>query len=613
MAELFTLRAERTPDRPAYYEKEGSAWVETSWGEFHRQASRVAQRLIERDLPLGERIAILGPTRSPWAIQDLGSQLAGLVSVGIYERQTVEQVAYVLDHSASRIVFVSGREETEKVLAAIRDNPKVIAVVPWEEEVHEALAGTDPRLEAPAAYAGEPLPTEVREERLARMDPEDTSILVYTSGTTGPPKGAMISHRNILTLIQSQMRNAEIHDDDLSLSFLPVAHAAERILGFYSRLCPGIPTAYATSMATLLDEIPEVAPTIFGSVPRIFEKAYAQVHAQVESGSAAARAVFRWADSVGRRRLRLRLEEAPIPLRLALAHRIADRLVFRKIRAAFGGRVARFITGAAPIAVEILEFFWASTVLWYVHRSVDRRLRIAHAMVDAVVTAGPTSFRLASRKLHTVGHGIPTARFRDTSPEDGAPRDSLGSGRILLTVGRLSPVKRLEVLLEATARLRSGPLPDLVLAIIGSTALPEETRYRVDLEERANRLGIAEAVRFVGPVPYADLPPYARAATWIASASETGSLDKNGLEAFAARRPFFVCNEAFDSLLGPDAATFLYPPGDPVALADRIASFEARPAIEQTDLLERIGCQIEQDYDLDGLADRLVTVFERTC
>src|SRR5262249_5540019 len=142
--------------------------------------------------------------------------------------------------------------------------------------------------------------------------------------------------------------------------FLPMAHAAERIFGFFGRLDTGIATAYARSMGTVLEDVQAVRPTLFGAVPRIFEKAYARIMAEVEHQPKTARSIFNWAVGVGKRASQYEMRDKPVPAPLKAQRAIANRLVFRKIRDAFGGRVRYFVTGAAPIAVEILEFFWAA-------------------------------------------------------------------------------------------------------------------------------------------------------------------------------------------------------------------------------------------------------------
>ena len=252
--------------------------------------------------------------------------------------------------------------------------------------------------------------------------------------------------------------------------------------------------------------------------------------------------------------------------------------------------------------------FGRRAVLWYAHRSLDGRVRAAHGLVAAVATAGESSFRLASRKRRVLGHGIPLANFaRPVDPGRLAEvRRRLGPGRILLSVGRMSPVKDLETLVDA-ARIARAALPDLALALIGAPPLPGDEGYLERLRARARPLG--DAVRFLDPVPYDDLPAWYQTADWVASASRTGSLDKNGLEAIASERSFFASNEAFLPVWGEAARDFVFPAGDGAALAARLVAFESLDADERAATLARLRRRVEADHDLEQLAGRLADLF----
>lgn len=396
IGDLFRRRARRTPSAPAIYEKRGASWEPVSWGGFYDRARRAARGLAGLGLGRGDRVAILGPTHATWAVLDMAAQLAAAVSFGIYPQQTPEQIRYLLEHSEAKVVCVGGAAELESVLAAARDLPSLQAIIPWEASLAEAAQDRDPRVVSPAALEGEPLPEEEVERRLAAIDPEDTAILVYTSGTTGPPKGAMIRQRNVLAVLRASSVAYEAYASDLSLSFLPMAHVAERIFGFYVRIDTGVATAYARSMGSVLEDLAEVRPTLFGAVPRIFEKAYARVHAELERKPPAVRRLFAWALDVGKRAVALEIAGLAVPPALAAERALADRLVFRRIRQAFGGRVRLFVTGAAPIALPILEFFWAAGLPIYE----------VYGMTEATVATHAN--RPGAVKLGTVGRVLPS-------------------------------------------------------------------------------------------------------------------------------------------------------------------------------------------------------------
>ncbi len=360
VGDMFWLRAARSATRPALLHKVDGRWQTLTWADFYDRATRVAKGLRDIGVRPADRVAILGPTQPAWAIYDLGAQLAGAVSFGIYPKQSIEQVRYLLEHSEAQVVFVAEPEELDTVLAAASGVTTLQAIVPWTEPLFRAVADRDPRLTSPARFEAERLSEQEIRETQAAIDPDETAIFIYTSGTTGPPKGAMISHRNILSLLAAAGEATPFVQSDVSMHFLPMAHAAERILGFYGRVSGGIPGAYAESTATVLNDLAEVRPTLFGSVPRIFEKAYAKIHSELEKKPPAVQKLFAWADGVGRQRVRHIVQGRPVPAALAAQHALADRLVFRKIREAFGGRVRLMITGAAPTAPEILEFFWSA-------------------------------------------------------------------------------------------------------------------------------------------------------------------------------------------------------------------------------------------------------------
>jgi long-chain acyl-CoA synthetase len=378
LGEMFYLRYARSAANPALFHKPHGEWVVIRWEELFDRSARVARGLRMLGLSRGDRVAVLGATQPPWAWYDLGAQLAGMVSFGIYPKQSIEQVRYLLEHSEAKVVLVGDEEELETVLAAAAGVRSLEAIVPWSVSLHERFAPRDPRVMSPERLEEAPLSIA---EVLAIQDeiaPDDTAIFVYTSGTTGPPKGAMISHRNVLTLLTASASASEFRDSDISLHFLPMAHAAERVLGFYGRVNAGMPGAYAKSVGTVLEDLQAVRPTVFGSVPRIFEKAYAKISSEVEKRPPAVQRLFRWAFEVGKARLALSFAGKPIPVSLAARFAIADRLVFRRIRSAFGGRARLMITGAAPTAPAILELFWAAGLPIYEAYGMTESTVITH-------------------------------------------------------------------------------------------------------------------------------------------------------------------------------------------------------------------------------------------
>ncbi len=382
------------------FEKVDGRWRGTTWSDFYDQAKRAARGLRQLGVRAGDKVAVLGPTQPPWAIFDMAAQLLGAVSFGIYPKQTPEQIRYLLEHSEAKVVLVDGEGELASVLEAAPGQETLSAIVPWTRALFDAHQKDDLRLASPDRLRDAPLTEDEVDESLSAIQPGGVAIFVYTSGTTGPPKGAMVSHENILSLLEGQAQTGEFFEDDLSLNFLPMAHAAERIFGFFGRLNSGIATAYAERMGTVLDDLQTVRPTLFGSVPRIFEKAYARAQGELEKKPEAVRRVFAWAMGVGRARFEHELRGARVPLKILAQHRLADRLVFRKIRAAFGGRVRMFVTGAAPLSREILDFFWAAGLPIYEVYGMTEATVATHANRDGAV------------RLGTVGRPIPPIEAR---------------------------------------------------------------------------------------------------------------------------------------------------------------------------------------------------------
>ncbi len=394
LGDLFRRRCRATPRAPAMFEKRGGRWVGTTWAEFYDEARRAARGLRALGVTRGDKVAVLGPTRARWAVLDMGAQLLGAVSFGIYPKQTPAQLRYLLEHSEAKAILVDGDDELSAVLEAASGQTTLAAIVPWTTASFEARRADDARLTSPATLAGDALDEGDVDACLAAIDPEDVAILVYTSGTTGHPKGAMVSHENILSLLLGQAQTGELFEDDLSLNFLPMAHAAERIFGFYGRIDTGVATAYAERIATVLDDLRDVRPTLFGSVPRIFEKAYARVQGELEKKPPAVRRLFAWAVSVGKERASFERRGARVPLALRARSRLADRLVHRRVRAAFGGRTRMLVTGAAPLSLDILEFFWA----------VGLPIYEVYGMTEATVATHAN--RPGAVRLGTVGRPI---------------------------------------------------------------------------------------------------------------------------------------------------------------------------------------------------------------
>lgn len=354
LGDMFLRRVEASPDRRAWRAKRGSSWKGTTWRQAHDEAAAVGTWLIQQGLENGDKVLMVGSTRPEWCVCDLAGQLAGMVTIGAYPTLTNDQLAYVIEHSDTRVIFVEGAEGVERVRAIRGECPQLQRIVVWDPEGVEL--GDD------VVSLADVLKTEAKSDELAaresKVEREAVAIIVYTSGTTGPPKGAMITHANILGFVNADLGYGFDIEDE-GLSFLPMAHVAERIANFYVRIHHGMGTAFASSIPAVLTEIQEVKPTLFGSVPRIFEKAHDRVQGEVEKAPAMRQKVFRWAESVGLRVVDAWQQGQPVGPMLRLQYKLADKIVYSKLRDVFGGKVRFFLTGAAPIPDRVLRFFWA--------------------------------------------------------------------------------------------------------------------------------------------------------------------------------------------------------------------------------------------------------------
>jgi long-chain acyl-CoA synthetase len=347
IADLLLRAAERYAERPAVRQKVGGEWVDTSFAEVGRVVSEIARGLIDLGLEPGERVALLCTTRPEWSYVDFAISSAGGVVVPIYPTNSPEECEWVAGNSESKLIVVEDEEQAAKIEQVRGDLPELRHVVVIERD----LEGLRER-----GRARDP------EEVLARAQavrPEDPYTFIYTSGTTGPPKGCVLSHGNyraIMDAVEEQGVLGQDPDNDVVYLYLPLAHAYALLIQL---LCCdlGIPLAYFSGdPQQIIPEFAEVRPTYLPSVPRIFEKLYTMVAGQADPET------VRKATEVGVRVRELELAGQEVPAELRAAYDQFDQALFAKVRAVFGGRVRQATSGAAPIAKEILEFFFAAGV-----------------------------------------------------------------------------------------------------------------------------------------------------------------------------------------------------------------------------------------------------------
>ncbi|GAB6083736.1 AMP-dependent synthetase/ligase [Desulfuromonas carbonis] len=341
------------------YKKEG-AWVRLTYAHLYDRVLMAARGLRKIGIKPGDRVAIFSENRAGWAISDLAIQAVGAITVPIYATNTPEQAAYVLNHAGVETVFVSTRTQYQKLYKVRESLPGVSQVFSFERFLGEREMPVYTLYQL--SEVSHPLTAEERSGIEATIDglgAADLITIIYTSGTTGVPKGVMLSQGSMLFDAWAGLRClGGLQPDQVFLSFLPLSHVLERSAGYHAALICGCHIAFAESVEKVVENMGEVQPTIMVSVPRLFEKIYSRIHEAAHQMSPAKRRLFHWALEVGRQHVTARhAGERPAPL-LEVRYRLADRLVFSKIRQRFGGRLRSCISGGAPLDRKINEFMW---------------------------------------------------------------------------------------------------------------------------------------------------------------------------------------------------------------------------------------------------------------
>ena len=321
-------------------------WVPISSMEIYRSVVGVARALESWGVRKGDRVAIFSENRPEWTITDFAALALGAVTVPIYSTQTVEQTSFLLNDCGARVIAVSTKNQLEKVLTIQRHTPVERILVMDAVETAHAVQMQGLMLRGPTDFDPE------FDARSRSIGPDDLATIIYTSGTTGTPKGAMLTHGNMASNIACSMEAFGFGTKgEVSVSFLPLSHVTARHVDF-ALLYRGVVLAYCPDIALLAKALTEVQPAIFIGVPRVYEKIRRQVI--VKTAGFPKNAVYRWALAVGRAH---RAETLAGKHPAALAWRIADRLLFSKVRAGMGGKAEEFISGGAPLGLELAEWF----------------------------------------------------------------------------------------------------------------------------------------------------------------------------------------------------------------------------------------------------------------
>ena len=366
LATMFFTQARRFGERPRYRHKRGGRWQEVSWTTCAERVQAMARGLARLGLQPGERVALLAATRAEWMEFDLAVLAAGGVTVPIYPSNLADECGYIIWNSGATFVCVENARQLSKLREAQQNGFELdgrahhvtVSQVISLEETGDASVVTLAQL----MERGCSVPVSDLEQRMGRIGREHLATLVYTSGTTGPPKGVIQSHGNHLAAVESVGQLGMIEEGNVDFFFLPLAHSFARLIE-YLGLYAGTVTAFAQSIDTLMQDVGEARPHLIPSVPRIYEKIFSRVQAGREESSGLKRRLLDWAFGVARRRSQNDRQSVRSSPWLGLQAALADRLVLSKIRGVLGGRTKFLISGGAPLAAEIAEFFHAAGLL----------------------------------------------------------------------------------------------------------------------------------------------------------------------------------------------------------------------------------------------------------
>ncbi len=350
--------AYRKPDALLY--KKDGAWQKISSESWLSRARHIALGLHARGVRRSDRVALLSENRHEWFLVDAALQIVGAANVPIYSTLTSGQAAYILKDSESKAVVVSDASQQKKIAEVRSQLPGLEHVITLDPATAieatplEAIEARGRKDAEANPIAAEKLASEVR--------PDDLASIVYTSGTTGEPKGVMLTHRNLVSNAKASLQVLPLEPTDRALSALPYSHVFERLVAHYLYPSAGVSIALAGGIDTVIEDLGQIHPTVMTMVPRFYEKMYTRVKESAAAGSALKRRIFDWAIATGREHGEYRLKHESPPFGLDLRYKLATALVFKKLHQRLGGELRFFVSGSAPLSKEIADFFWAAGI-----------------------------------------------------------------------------------------------------------------------------------------------------------------------------------------------------------------------------------------------------------
>ncbi len=398
MNDVFRNRVNKYGNRLAIEKKIEGVWHGATWNEYYDRACAFGLGLWSLGVRKGNMISILSENRLEWLYADMGSLGIGVCVIPVYPTLVSEEIEYIINNSESKVIVPENKTQLKKILEIVDNCPSIEKIIVMEEKDaagHPKVMSFKDLMElGRRKHAEDP---SLFEKLSREVTAYDLATIVYTSGTTGLPKGAMITHGNIFWVVQSldAIRPHFASDKDCTVPFLPLSHVFERIAGhFYGMYC-GITASYAESIDTLLADFEQKRPTMILAVPRVCEKVYQKIMTQVKEQSPFKQKIFSWGQEVGNRISELREKHKRIPIFLQMKYKIAYAAIFKKLQDKLGGRVTWMTASGAPTAEEIIRFFNAAGIT----------VIQGYGMTET--TAPATMQSMADYRIGTTGKPIP--------------------------------------------------------------------------------------------------------------------------------------------------------------------------------------------------------------
>lgn len=395
----------RYPDKSALMWKKDGKYRSMTYREMWQQVQDAAAGLARLGIGKDDKVALMSENNPWWPITDLAILSLGAVTVPVYPTVTPEQVAHILKNAECKAIVVEDEHQLKKVREAEAEVSSIVVIRPGDG----FTPGEGILDMAGLLKEGQSHPLEGWEKGLGEIGRDRLATIIHTSGTTGPPKGVMLTHGNFLANMEGvHFWVIELKPEDVLLSYLPLSHVFERMAGQFMPLYVGTTIAYAESIDAIQENLQEVKPTVMTSVPRLFEKVYEKVQEQIESGTPLRRKIFDWAVRIGMQRYEIYLNKSidqlllgdPMPPGLRRQWKLARALVYKKVKEGLGGRIRGMVSGGAPLNPEIGKFFWA----------VDVPILEGYGLTETspVIAANP----MVRSKVGTVGKPLPNVEVK---------------------------------------------------------------------------------------------------------------------------------------------------------------------------------------------------------